>query len=297
MHHRLRRNIQAALLALTAGLCLAGGARAENLKPFVLAETTSAPLAEAAQATKQKLEAAGFEVVGDYAPYEDARILVVTNEALKTNAAKSERGGYGAVQRISLTRTAGGVQIAFTNPRYMANAYRLKNDLSDVEAALKSALGFTKDFGSEKGLPPKKLRKYHYMFMMPYFDDQDELASYPSHEEALKKVESGLANKRGGAEKVYRVDLPGKDESVFGVALPLDEEIMKTIDQGPDRHTAHLCYELLVSGKKAYALKGKFRIALNFPDLTMGTFMKISSAPSNIMWALRDVALDRKKQD
>jgi hypothetical protein len=38
-------------------------------------------------------------------------------------------------------------------------------------------------------------------------------------------------------------------------------------------------------------LHGKFRIALDFPDLTMGTFMKISGAPSAIEEKLKAVAV------
>ena len=42
--------------------------------------------------TKQKLGAAGFEVVGEYSPYDGASIVIVTNDALKANAAASEFG-------------------------------------------------------------------------------------------------------------------------------------------------------------------------------------------------------------
>jgi hypothetical protein len=57
---------------------------------------------------------------------------------------------------------------------------------------------------------------------------------------------------------------------------------MKVIDIGELKHTPHLPYEVVVSGGTVYMLHGKFRIALDFPDLTMSTFMKISGAPSAI---------------
>jgi hypothetical protein len=65
---------------------------------------------------------------------------------------------------------------------------------------------------------------------------------------------------------------------------------MGTTDRGELRHTAHLPYALLVSGRHAYALAGKFRIALAFPDLSMGTFMKISGAPNAIRDSLESLA-------
>jgi hypothetical protein len=57
---------------------------------------------------------------------------------------------------------------------------------------------------------------------------------------------------------------------------------MSAIDTDDLRHSAHLPYEVLVSGKHVYMLHGKFRIAQSFPDLGMGSFMNISAAPDAI---------------
>ena len=235
---------------------------------------------------KAALEQKGFQVTGEYAPYPGAEVVVVTNDALKAASAKSSFGAYGAVVRVSLTMAGKDLQVAATNPRYYAAAYRMKDDLNDVATALEQAIGKAEEFGSKDGITASKLRKYHYMMMMPYFDDQVKLATYKSQEEALAAVEAGLAAKKGGTAKVYRVDLPGKKESVIGVSLAegdgADATIMKVIDIGELKHTAHLPYEVVVSDGSVYMLHGKFRIALDFPDLTMGTFMKISGAPSAI---------------
>jgi hypothetical protein len=98
-------------------------------------------------------------------------------------------------------------------------------------------IGKTAEFGSKDGISAAKLRKYHYMVMMPYFDDPVQLASYPSQDQALAAVEAALAARKGGSSKVYRVDLPGKNESVFGVAISegdgADAAIMKVIDRKP----------------------------------------------------------------
>jgi hypothetical protein len=163
-----------------------------------------------------------------------------------------------------------------------------------VADKLATALGKQEAFGSEKGLPEKKLRKYHYMIAMPYFDDVDELASFDSHAAAVEHIEKRLAAGTAGASKVYRIDLPDKEETLFGVAISqgdgADSAVMMTTDTGELKHTAHLPYELLVTGNKVIALRGKFRIAVSFPDLSMGTFMKISSAPGAIRDTLAAVA-------
>jgi hypothetical protein len=76
---------------LSVGSAIAG----EMLMPFVLAYKTTGDVSSVASAVKGKLTGAGFEVVGEYSPYAGADIIVVTNNALKATAAKSERGGYG----------------------------------------------------------------------------------------------------------------------------------------------------------------------------------------------------------
>ena len=256
-----------------------------KLKPFVLAAIEQGTIATKLDSVKSVLSQAGFEVVGEYSPYAGAHLIVVTNDALKNNAEKSEFGAYGAAQRISLTETASGLQVAYTNPLYMAQAYRMQGDLATVASALELALGKQKEFGAKKGITAKKLRKYHYMMAMPYYDDQEKLASHATHQQALDIVEANLAAGKG-ATKVYRVDLPSKQESVFGVAITqgdgADADVMKTIDTGELKATAHLPYELIVSEGKLFMLHGKFRIAVNFPNLGMGTFMRISGAPGDI---------------
>lgn len=282
------------------GLVLSGtsaAAWASNYMPFILGSVESADLQSVVTKTQAALQSNGFEVVGSYAPNVDTQVLVVTNNALKALAAASEKGGFGAMERVSIVNRNGQVQVSYTNPVYMWNAYRMKGDIMPVQKAMQSALGATKEFGAEKGLSAEELREYHYKMMMPYFDDEDELAEYGSYEEAVKKVEAGLASGRAGAKKVYRIDIPGTKMSVFGVALnngeAADQFIQSKIDLNAESHAAHFPYELLVVGDEVIALNGKFRIALNWPSLSMmgdGSFMSISNAPDDIVKALKAVA-------
>jgi hypothetical protein len=277
-----------------------GSALAQVLMPFVLAGTSGGDVATVAAEVKSKVTAGGFEVVGEYSPYADAHIIVVTNDAQKAHAAKSEFGGYGAITRISVTKNGDSTEVAYTNPVYMASAYRMTGDMADIRSQLESALGAEKDFGSEKNLTDKDLRKFHYTVMMEYFDDPSELAEYDSQAEAVKAVEDSLAAGKGGTAKVYRVDIPGKDETVFGVALngtdaddcSGDEFVMSRIDKSTPRSTAHLPYEIVVTDGVARALYGRFRIAINWPHLPMvasesgATFMNIMCSPGAIEEAL-----------
>lgn len=268
-----------------------------KLKPFILASKGAGTIAEKTDQAKAALVAGGFTVVGDYSPYAGAEIMIVTNDALKKNAAESEHGGFGAIQRVAITKVKDEIQVSYTNPVYMANAYRMKGDLSGVAAQLASALGKVEEFGSAQGMTASQARKYHYMFGMEYFNEPSVLAEYPSYEEAVRSVDAKLSSNKNGVTKVYRVDIPGKQETVFGVAMKgltsddqyMDDRfIMSEIDFHDVRSTAHLPYEVLVSGNKVYALYARFRIAINFPDLSMmgkNSFMNIMKTPN----AIRDV--------
>ena len=247
----------------------------EKLKPFVLASKSAGTISEKAEQAKAALAAGGFSVVGEYSPYDDADIVVVTNDELKKNAGESEHGGFGAIQRVAITKVKDEVQVSYTNPVYMANVYRMKGDLSNVAAGLAKALGKVEEFGA-KGMTAKQARKYHYMVGMEYFDEPDVLAEYASYDEAVQAVNAKLSANKFGVSKVYRVDVPGKKESVFGVAMKGQTEadkymddryIMSEIDFRDIKSTAHLPYEVLVSDNKVYALYARFRIAISFPDL------------------------------
>ena len=135
------------------------------LKPFVLASKSAGTIAEKSAQVKAALTTAGFTVAGEYAPYAGADIIIVTNDELKKNAAASDFGGYGAVQRVSITEAGKEIQVSYTNPVYMANVYRMKGDLSGVAASLATALGKVEEFGAQ-GMTAKQARGYHYMIGM-----------------------------------------------------------------------------------------------------------------------------------
>lgn len=288
--------------ALAAGIALAAGAvsaQQKKMHPFILASSGPGEVAQAADQVKGKLTAGGFQVVGTHSPYPSATILVVTNDALKSAAAQNQFGAYGAVQRIAVTKMKDQVQVSYTNPRYMAAAYRMKADLGSIADQLGKALGAQKEYGAEKeAMTADDLRDYHYMFGMEYFTDPHELAAYKTYQEAVAAVEKGLAAGASGITKVYRIDVPGKEETIFGVAMDGkkgdgdmqdDKFLMSEIDFKDIRSSAHLPYEIVVSGKTAYALSARFRIAMNFPDLSMmgsNSFMNIMGSPDAIKKAL-----------
>jgi hypothetical protein len=292
----------AAVMGLVSMAVLAAG----EMKPFILASTTTGNVSDQVDVVKKSLRDNGFEIAGEYSPYATAHIVIVTNNILKKMAASHEHGGYAAAARVSITKVGEQLQIAYTNPSYMAAAYRMKGNSDSgadtVKNALKTALGFVREYGSEEGLDAGDLDDYHYTLGMERFDDFYKLAGYNSYQEAIAAVEKGLAAHAGGASKVYRIDIPGEKQTLFGVALTSegtgnkymdDEFIMTEIDFKDPRSTAHLPYDILVTGENVEALHGRFRIAINFPDLSMmgaNSFMNIMPSPDAIRKSLTKAA-------
>ncbi len=201
-----------------------------------------------------------------------------------------------------MTKVDDEIQIAYTNPVYVTHAYRLKSDLAPIADRLSQALGRQKVFGAE-GLTAEDLRGYHYTFGMEYFDDVYDLAGHGSYEEALRVVEDNLEKGVGGITQVYRIDIPGKKQTIFGVSRDTveaggdkhadDDFIMGIVDHKELRQTAYLPYEIMVDGGKVVALHMRFRMAVHFPDTRMvgaHSFFKLMPSPDAIEKVLQEVA-------
>ena len=296
------KSLTTVVMAMVIGLAAATAQAADKYLPFVLASNDAGTVADKLDATKKALTDNGFQIAGEYTPYQGAHIIVVTNDELKKAASSHDRGGYVAAQRISLTEMGGKVQVSYTNPVYMSYAYRVNSKLPQTASALKKALGFVQDFGPKESMDAEDLNEYHYTFGMEYFDEPLYLASKGSHDDMVAVIEKNLSSKRGGAAKVYKIDIPGTSQTLFGVSMKAPNEgkkymderfIMGEIDFKPLRSTAHLPYEILVKGKEAEALHARFRIAINFPDLAMmgdNSFMNIMPTPDAIRDLLTSVA-------
>ncbi|MDH3926274.1 MAG: hypothetical protein OET41_16890, partial [Xanthomonadales bacterium] len=118
-----------------------------------------------------------------------------------------------------------------------------------------------------------------------------KLGSCDSHEAAIAAVEEGLAVEGDALSQVYRIDIPGKEQTVFGVGMKAasddDEDIdeahqLAIVDFEGFSKVAYFPYEIIVDGADVEALPMKFRMAVHFPDLPMmgsHSFIKLSSSP------------------
>jgi len=291
-------------LVLLVSLFLAGTAAAESTyQPFVLASINETGLEQQTEDTISALKKVGFTIAGQYSPIDDTNVIVATSPNLQAVAALTDRGGYGAGQRVSVSLRNGKTEVTFVNPLYIQHAYRLEGDLLSVYDQLVKALGHMEEFGAEKKMTAKKLAKYHYMIAMQRFDDPSELGSFDSFAAAIAAVESGLALAGDPLTLVYRIDIPGKDQVVFGVGMratsDAGEEVdidaahqMAIVDYEGYSKAAYFPYEVLVNGTDVEALHMRFRMAVHFPDLSMmgeHGFTKLMAAPGATEDALEDM--------
>lgn len=271
----------------------------QNLKPYILGFESTESIATVKGNVKANLQKQNIKVVGEYQPANDSkRWLIVFTTPELSSAVKKVGGmtGFAATLRVAITSENGKTIVSYTNPKYWGNAYfQDKFNLvqsnyvtvtTHLESAMKASGKFVgTPFGSEKGLSAKDLQGYHYMMGMPYFEDAVELEDFDNYAAAISKIESSIKKGVPNVKLVYKVTIPGKNLTLYGFALSGENgeaQFMPIIDQGSPKHTAFLPYEVLVNNDEVQMLHGRYRIAIAFPDLTMGTFSKIMSTPGNI---------------
>ena len=151
----------ASFLSLLLFLTAVAANAADYIKPFVLATTQTADFGQVLAQTRNQLRAANFDLVGEYRPYADAAVVIVSNDQLRQAATRSERGGYGAAMRVAISRVDDRIEVSYSNPIYWANAYRMADNLDTVSRDLAKALGKVEAFGTgEEQLTPDDLRNY-----------------------------------------------------------------------------------------------------------------------------------------
>lgn len=281
------------LLIVTALLMIISGSLSAISPYFKLAEKEGS-LESLETTITEALKTSNYEILGSYnvANNDNFKVIVFTNSNLKNLALSySDRGALAAAQKVGLIHKDGKTTISLLNPEYMFHAYFQKEfdkkgtALTAETEAIKSVfkrLGYSfTPFGGDEEI--KDLQDYQYMISMPDFTDPVELNTYSNFEEGLKTIRKNLEAKKGNTVKVYELVSEDKNVAVFGVGLldPTEGEKKFLSIIGED-HLANMPYEIILQDNEVTMLHGRFRLALYWPELTMGTFTKIMSTPGNI---------------
>lgn len=283
---------------ISAGALLLVSASAWAISPYIQGDSVpGGNVQAAAAAVEARLKSGGFKVIGKYFPkgLGEYGVVIATDGAMLDEVGSV--GGpavMGAAIRVGVKANG---NIAYTNPDYWYRAYFRKSfdkkegAVKALQARLESALGGGKGQGGDES--PANLTNYRYMVGMERLDSsKNKLAEYGSFAEAVKAVRDNLAKGAGKTAKVYEVVLQDRKLAVFGVAMNddghSDGEWIRKIDM--QDNVAGLPYEIYVVDNQVSSPHGRFRIALAFPDVGMGQFMRISSLPNAIMETMGAVA-------
>ncbi len=222
------------------------------------------------KSAKNAMKKVGLYPIATYHPAGKSYLTTIlyTSITLKKLAAKPKRG-FAAVQRVLVNSKNKTLLVA--NPEYWLRAF-LQNDYKNgsetaVKNALKKALG--KMTPTKDALSSGKLAKYHFMFGMSYYDEMTE----------LKK-----GKKLSVSNRVFSFSL-SNGTKIYGVKIPRSVEKFVTVI-GEDKALV-LPYMVMVENGKALMLAPKYYLAISYPRLSMGKFMKISNTPSEIESALK----------
>ncbi len=267
---------------------------AQKQPAYYLVATSQGTIADAKSSVITALQSSGFNVIGQYNPANSENLAVVcyTHPDLEKIALDfADRGALAAALKIGFKKEDNSVKISMINPMYLFYAYFVEGidvhekELLAISESAKTAMkkvgsNFT-PFGGE--LSKKELQNYHYKIMMPYFEDAEELKEFDSFEAGLKTIRENLNSGKGDTKKVYELIYTDKKVAVFGVALLNTEEgEPKFLPIIGDENVAAMPYEIILQGKTASILPGKYRLAISWPNLSMGTFMKIMNTPGDI---------------
>ncbi|NTV96077.1 MAG: hypothetical protein HGA75_11790 [Thiobacillus sp.] len=267
------------------------------VSPYVQGDKVAAGDIQAVMGeTENKLTKAGFNVIGKYAPVglPGYGVVVVTDNAM-LGTIKSLGGAniVGAAIRIGVKADG---SVSYMNPDYWYRAYFrtgfkvAERTVKALQAKLAKALGARGTFGGD--VAKTDLSEYQYMFGMESFEsDKNLLIEHLTFEDAIKAIQDNLARGTGKTSKVYEVIMPDKKVAVFGVAMNDAKEgegwWVKAV--GAD-NIAALPYEIYVVGPKVDHLFARYRIALGWPAVGMGQFMRIVEAPYIIQDTLAQAA-------
>jgi len=228
-----------------------------------------------ADKVSQKLKENGFDIIATYKISKKSKgtTVIFSNSEIKKLASKEGRG-FAGVLRVLIDKKRD--RISIMNPIYFQRAF-LQKDYNEKIAtntlkAIKNAFGELK--GSEEKLDKDDLAGYHFMMSMPYYEDSIVVGEGNTVEllEKLNKYKNG---------KNYVFDLKLSDSSYL-VGYKLSKRTSKFVNKIGTQNEQVLPYMILLENDKATILNAKYYLAISYPLLSMGQFMKISTVPGAI---------------
>jgi len=243
-----------------------------------------------------------FEVLGGYNPARSDSLYVIafTRKDLTDICLEvKDRGVLASILKIGLMVLPDStVEVSLLNPEYLFYAYlrddvaKYAEDLSSISNDVKLALlglenTFFWPFGASS-LNDEQIKNFKYTVRMPGFDDIVVLQEFGSFEKGVHVISSNLEARKGRSFKVYQRVFGDVKIAIFGVGLwdGGRGEADFLYQLGKD-HLAALPYEVVLIGKQATILHGRYRFPLFWSDLSMKEYKKIYKTPRSVEQMLK----------
>ena len=227
---------------------------------------------QSVKSINSNLKKAGFKVLKIYAPAKKRylRVIVFTNNQLISLASKKRRG-FAAILKLVINKKTKHIRVM--NPTYWLEAFLQKEYVpgsdTGIKTSLKKALGSLKP--TSDTLSENRLASYHFMIGMPYYTD---MLSFPYKNKIRKRDVLFTLKLKNGSKLV-------------GIKMP--KSVEEFIETTGEENALILPYTILIEDGKAYALHGKYYIALSYPNLNMGKFIKMRSTPDKIEMTVKRI--------
>ena len=216
---------------------------------------------------KSKLEKNGFDILSTEEIYKNRFVITISNEELrKTNS-------FISTLHILVNNSK---EIRVQNPDYFASAYLQENykygDFNKTMTSLVTVLGDM--YTMKMKISLKDLASFNFMFGMPGFEDTIILKKSSN---ILTKLDPNKVSNYIS----YTLKLPNGSALVGHKLKKSTYNFFKKINA--EDYAQMFPYEVMVDDKKAYMMHPKYYIPLSLPLLGMTDFMKIASAPVEII--------------
>jgi hypothetical protein len=274
-----------------------------GVSPYLQIAEISGSIEDAKEKVVSVLNESGYEILGEYQPGVKPELYVVafTNQDIVNLCKQSQdRGMLAAAMKVGFEKIGTIVKVSVLNPEYIFYAY-FREKMEDLDFK-KSAISLSdklkndlKGVGTQEvpfggGETPEDLKKYRYMAGMPKFEKKVELYEFESFSQGISVIRENLSEFNGKTANVYEIVDEDAKIAVFGVAL-VDVEMGEAhfLPIIGESHVAAMPYEIILEDNTATMLHGRFRFALHWPELTMGTFTKIMSSPGDVEDAMKSL--------
>ena len=219
-------------------------------------------------ALKSKLTANGFEVLASTEVLDGKTVVTITNAELKAT------NSYMATLHILVNTIKNEIRVQ--NPSYLGAAYLQSNysygQFKVTLSALEATLGAMNEVDEKTTF--SDLPTYRFMFGMPHLEDTITVIEG-------EKLEDKITGPKADKYFAYSVKLSNGATLVGHKLRKKTNKFLKKIES--ENNAQLLPYEAMIKDGKVTVLDPKYYLALSLPLLSMTEFMKIATAPDQIV--------------